>query len=304
MKLKGFVGAAVALAAAMLIGTGVYAEDYTFDVSAATDSGGNWGQTFKEMTPQGGDINNANNFDPCCMTEDSVIIAEFEISDDVFVIAPPAELIWQTWAGPFEPDPDVKTDWNKISAFEYTKNTAKFAYKDIVDAYGTNDFTTVYALYIGDTGDSIKLTGLTVTNIDPDRNYQTVLEEKENGTFVKITSAPDTEETTASEEAATEAETEAVTEEAMTEEVTAEETEAVEVTTEAAAAETVEETTSAETAATKITKEPGAEARRIAQNAPTTGFDTVTVVIVVVIVLAFTAAAAALYIHLKRNKKI
>ncbi len=292
MKLKGFVGAAAALFAAAVIGTGVCAEDYTFDVSAAVESDGNWGQSFKEMTPQGGDINNAENFDPCSMTPDSEIIAEFSIPEDAIVGSAPVELIWQTWDGPFDPDPNVKSEWNKVAAYSYTRDTAKFSYNDIVTAYGTSDFSTVYAICIGDTGSSVLLTSLTVTNIDPDRTYLTVREEKENGTFEEYAASETQKAETASEE--TDAQTEAAAEEtaqAATEEMQEE-------------VQTVEETEAAAETAPVETTEPGEQARRIASAAPRNGTDYVPVVIIVVMTLVFVGIGAGLYIYLKRNKKI
>ncbi|MBR4223225.1 MAG: hypothetical protein IKR73_00285 [Oscillospiraceae bacterium] len=150
----------------LLLGMSVSAESYTFDVSSAKQTNGDWKQSFIEYTPLEGKGENEYHFNPLWMTPQSEVIAEFRYEGEPMNEgSAPIELIWQTWQSN-DPRPEGAKDWAKVAPAEYTDTTAVFKYDDIVEAYGTSDFSTVYAINIGDTGTKLKLVGLTVTNID------------------------------------------------------------------------------------------------------------------------------------------
>lgn len=204
--------AAAAFVAAAAMTVTVFAEDYEFDVSTATQSHGSWGQSFTHYTVLTGDPEQAENFNPQWMTEDSEVLVEYTYEGTAALN--PCELIWQTWeGGPVEKNPDVVGNWNKVIPYEYDDSSAKFSYADIVTAYGTDDFSSVYAINIGDTGVKLTVTKLTVTNVDMEAAVSSETEAAE-------TEAAETE---AEAEDVTEKETEAETETeaAKTEETTA-----------------------------------------------------------------------------------
>lgn len=260
---KALTASAAGLFAAAALTLTVCAEDYTFDVSKAVQTTGEWDQSFVYYTCNDG--NHKGNFDATWITSDSEVIVEYTYEGDSSFGAP-LELIWQTWdGGPVEPNPDVKKTWNKIAPYEYDETTAKFSYEDIVEKYGTADFATVYAINVGDTGVKLTVTGVTITNCD----------------------IPEAEAETEAEE-----ETEAETEEEASEEETEAETEKA---TEAAA--TVKETKAPETEATTE-----ATTTNIADNAPKEGGGGAVAVTVIIIVIVIAAAGVGIYFMVKNNK--
>lgn len=262
---KALTASAAGLFAAAALTLTVCAEDYTFDVSKAVQTTGEWDQSFVYYTCNDG--NHKGNFDATWITSDSEVIVEYTYEGDSSFGAP-LELIWQTWdGGPVEPDPDVKKTWNKIAPYEYDETTAKFSYEDIVEKYGTADFATVYAINVGDTGVKLTVTGVTITNCD-------------------IPEAEAEAETEAEEEI------EAETEEEASEEETEAETEKA---TEAAA--TVKETKAPETEATTE-----ATTTNIADNAPKEGGGGAVAVTVIIIVIVIAAAGVGIYFMVKNNK--
>lgn len=165
-KAVSAAAAALALSAAMTFSVSA-AQDYEFDVSGAVKTAGDWKQSYTENTPL---ITEepafAENFDPRWMTPDSEVLVEFEVES--IPNGYPCELIWQTWGDSKEVDPNIKADWTKISPDESTETTARFTYESIVNAYGTDDFSRVYAIHIGDVGSPLLVTKLTITNINMD----------------------------------------------------------------------------------------------------------------------------------------
>lgn len=163
--LKTLSAAAACLFASAMMVFAVYAEDYEFDVSEATTTSGSWGQSFIHYTTLSGEEAYAGNFDPTWMTEDSEVLIEYTYEGDA--AKHPLELIWQTWDdGPVEKNSDVRGTWNKVVPYKYDKTSASFSYDDIVTAYGTSDFATVYAICVGDTGVQLTVTKMTITNCD------------------------------------------------------------------------------------------------------------------------------------------
>ena len=220
--------AAVGILSCAMLAVTAYAEDYTFDVSGASESNGKWGQSFICYTALGNE-EYSENFNPMWMTSDSEVIVDYTYKGEAN--GSPVELIWQTWGdGPVKPNPDVTKDWNKIAPYEYTDTEAKFSFSDIAASYGSDNFDTVYAICVGDTGVNLTVTGMKVTNCNITAPVQT--EE-----------AAAEAETEAQTEEETEAETEAETEEASSEEASSEE-ESEEASSEEASSE---EETEAET---------------------------------------------------------
>lgn len=253
-----------------------FAEDYTFDISEPVQSNGSWGQSFSYYTAN--DEGHPGNFDATWITPDSEVVVDYTYEGETSKA--PLELIWQTWDGPKEADPNVKGKWNKVSPYEYDETSAKFSYDDIVNAYGTDDFSTVYAINVGDTGVMLTVTGVTITNCDIVEAVETEAE-TEAETEEDTEAAEETEETDAEEAAE---ETEAETEEETT--VTTTETEK-----ETTVKETKAETESVTTAATT----------NIADNAPKEGGGGV-VVVIIIIVVAVAAIGVGIYFVVKKNK--
>lgn len=289
-KILNYLSAAAAAAlTVMLMAVTVFAQDYEFDVSDAKQSNGSWGQSFVHYTALSGE-EYAANFNPTWMTSDSEVIVEYTYEGNPS--ASPVELIWQTWAdGPNGLNPDAKGTWNKIAPYEYTDNTAKFSYSDIVAAFGTDNFDTVYAIDVGDSGVKLTVTAMTITNC----NIESASEETE-----AETEAETEEETEAETEAETEEETEAETEE-ETEAETEEETEAeTEAETEKVTEAETEKKTEKVTEAKETTAKPSAA--EIAANAP--GDDSILPIILIIVAVVVVAVIAVVIIvrMIKNNK--
>ena len=143
---KTMSAAAVGILSCAILAATAYAEDYTFDVSGASESGGKWGQSFICYTALGNE-EYSENFNPMWMTSDSEVIVDYTYTGEAN--GSPVELIWQTWGdGPVKPNPDVTKDWNKIAPYEYTDTEAKFSFSDIAASYGSDNFDTVYAICV------------------------------------------------------------------------------------------------------------------------------------------------------------
>lgn len=67
--------AAVGILSCAILAATAYAEDYTFDVSGASESGGKWGQSFICYTALGNE-EYSENFNPMWMTSDSEVIVD------------------------------------------------------------------------------------------------------------------------------------------------------------------------------------------------------------------------------------
>lgn len=285
---KTMSAAAVGILSCAILAATAYAEDYTFDVSGASESGGKWGQSFICYTALGNE-EYSENFNPMWMTSDSEVIVDYTYKGEAN--GSPVELIWQTWGdGPVKPNPDVTKDWNKIAPYEYTDTEAKFSFSDIAASYGSDNFDTVYAICVGDTGVNLTVTGMKVTNCNITAPVQT------EETAAEAETEAQTEEATEAEtEEATEAETEAETQEE--DEAETEETTETEATT--AAETTVKETTAEETSATELTRPNAAE---IAANAPNGDSIAPIIIIIVVVVVVAAAAIVIIIMMIKKNK--
>lgn len=276
-KIKALAAAVISAAVIMTAGITAWAEDIELEIES-TASNGSWGQSVKYLTSRNADQPDA--FDPCTMTEDSVVAVTYEsdLDDDENHI----ELIWQTWG---DHTTAVAGDWNKIAPATASKGYSEFTYEDIAAAYGTDDFSEVYAICVGDTGDTpITVTSIVVTNVSA------------GGEALAETEA-ETEETTETE-TETESETEETAAESEIEEVTESETETTEAVT--------EETTKAETEETTVTElaaEPDTAAAETEEAVPAeteTEADSGGIILVIIIVLV--AAAIGVLIFLTKRK--
>lgn len=300
--------AAVGILSCAMLAVTAYAEDYMFDVSGASESNGKWGQSFTCYTALGNE-EFSENFNPMWMTSDSEVIVDYTYKGEAN--GSPVELIWQTWDdGPAEPNPDVTKNWNKVTPYEYTDTEAKFSFSDIAASYGSDNFDTVYAICVGDTGVNLTVTGMKVTNCNITAPVQT--EEAAAEAETEAQTEEETEaETEAETEEATEAETEAETQEedaedeaeieeaAVEEETEAETEETTETEATTTAETTVKETTAKETSATELTRPNAAE---IAANAPKGDSIAPIIIIIVVVVVVAAAAVVIIIMMIKKNK--
>lgn len=293
--------AAVGVFSCAVLAVTAYAEDYTFDVSGATETNGQWSQSFSYYTALGSE-EFAANFNPMWMTSDSEVIVDYTYTGEAN--GAPVELIWQTWDdGPAEPNPDVTKKWNKVTPYEYTDTEAKFSFSDIAASYGSDNFDTVYAICVGDTGVNLTVTGMKVTNCNitaPVQTEETAAEAETEAQTEEETEAETEEATEAETEAETQEEDEAEIEEAAAEEETETETEETTETEATTAAETtVKETTAEETSATELTRPNAAE---IAANAPKGDSIAPIIIIIVVVVVVAAAAVVIIIMMIKKNK--
>ena len=103
----------------------------------------NWGQSMNI----GVDL-----FDTSTLTPKSVAMAIFESELTGDVVNPPVELIFQSTDDKVSPKAKNGTVWAKIRADLFDASFAFFRYKNMVSAYGTEDFSCVSTVYVGDTG--------------------------------------------------------------------------------------------------------------------------------------------------------
>ncbi len=188
-------------AAALTAVTAFAADDYIMFEGEGT-SPKEWGQAvtyyIQEHTNAGIKLTD--------LKEGSKIIVEYSVNgedngNDI-------ELIFQTWTD--------EVRWKQIQPAENSDGTAVFLYDDMVSTYGTDDFSTVEAVNVGDRG-----TMITVTKVAIDLSGDGLSDFAED-----IETEAETEEDTA-EANQTEAENEEVTETtAEAEETTAAEDEA------------------------------------------------------------------------------
>ncbi|MBR1764263.1 MAG: hypothetical protein IJ746_02610 [Ruminococcus sp.] len=174
----------------------------SIDASSAKEST-NWGQSLTaEYTV----------FDASRMTTSSKVIVNFE-TDAEDLETSPLELILQSWEDPDTPMNDGGKVWAKVAPAELGEGYAVFNYVDMIEAYGTADFTKLSAINVGDTGTAmIKCTGMYITNCKPDGNHYVAEEESDSSeeeaesvegskaetTTTKAAAAPAEETTTAS----------------------------------------------------------------------------------------------------------
>lgn len=188
---KTVLAAAILCLTAVIMSVCVSAEteDVELPTTMAKKSSGAWGQS---LTIQ------RTSFDCSRFTPDTVINVEFELDGEWTGSGAPVELILQNFS---TADPQI---WAKVEPFELGENSASFRYEEMVAAYGSDDFSGVDNMCLGDCGIVMKATKFVVTNCEK----------------IEVTT------------------TEATTTEAVTESMTAAETTAAETAAETTAAET------------------------------------------------------------------
>lgn len=151
-------------------------EDVELSTSNAKTTNGAWGQSVTYPP---------NIFDCTRMTPDTIVKVEFELDGEWTGNSAPVELVLQN----YEAEPQI---WAKTEPFEYDDTSASFKYEDMVAVYGSDDFSGVGNLCLGDCGIVMKATKFTVTNCS-----------------VIVTTTTEAETTTAASETAEETTTQA-----------------------------------------------------------------------------------------------
>ncbi len=184
--IRAVLAAAVMCVTALTMSLCVSAEteDVELPVIRAKATSGSWGQSI--TYDKGG-------FDCGRINKDTVIEVEFELDGEWNKTGAPIELILQNYS---TASPEI---WAKVEPFDTDFATyANFGYDEMVTMYGSDDFSTVDNMCIGDCGVVITVTKVTVKNCDK----------------VEVTTTTASETTTAATESVTEAapaETEATT---------------------------------------------------------------------------------------------
>lgn len=186
--IKTIMTAAILCVTALMMSICVSAEteDVELSVRLAKTTGGDWGQsvTYPKST-----------FDCGRITEDSIVEVEFTLEDTWSGSGCPIELIFQNYT---TADPAI---WAKIEPFDSDMETyAKFKYDDMEYMYGSDDFSTVDNMCVGDCGVPITVTKVTVTNCEK-------VEAITTATTTETTTAEVTQSTTAASSATTAATT-------------------------------------------------------------------------------------------------
>lgn len=152
---KWLSAAAVTLLAVIMSAVTAFAADdfciFDVDEENAAVSNGSWGQAVAYNLHE-------HENDPISITdftEDSKIYVTFEVDG-----TPPAntygiEFIIQRWE-----TEGVKKVWAKVQPVDVTDGVATFDYASMVAAYGSDDFSDVDQLYVGDSGVVIKVTNV------------------------------------------------------------------------------------------------------------------------------------------------
>lgn len=155
MKISKIIsGIAAGVFAAFCMTFTAFAEpqDYEPSVSRAVQTNGAWGQS---VTYSNAEIN------PMGITPDTVIEVQYELDgDEALPNQHQVELIFQNYTA----DPQI---WAQVVPYEYDETHALFDYDAMVLAYGSDDFSTVNNICIGDRGVKMTVTYVKVTNYDP-----------------------------------------------------------------------------------------------------------------------------------------
>ena len=176
-KIKKIITAfmASAVAAVSLLSMSAFAEDYSATVNGAVEAkvdNGNRQQSFTvEFTV----------FDPTRLTENSVVEVTYEVTNDAKTKGDKVELVAQKYPDEQRKDYKGKSGTNPLADStgavwkivkadsDDGKGKATFSYKSIVDAFGTDDFTTFDKFNVEAASEStIKCTGFKVTNVKPE----------------------------------------------------------------------------------------------------------------------------------------
>lgn len=152
--IKAALTAAVMCVAAVTMSLCVSAEteDVELSVTRAKATSGAWGQSV--IFDKGG-------FDCGRINEDTVIEVEFELDGEWSGTGSPIELILQNYS---TASPEI---WAKVEPYDTDFETyAYFGYDEMVKMYGSDDFSTVDNMCIGDCGIVMTVTKVTVKNCE------------------------------------------------------------------------------------------------------------------------------------------
>ncbi len=162
----------------MTLSVSAATEDYEAPLNKVISTNGDWGQSLTL---------DVNDFDCSRITPDSVVKVEFTIDGEPPQNMAPVELIL------FNYTEEIDRIWARIEPFEYDETSASFDYDTMVLRYGSDDFTTVDNLCIGDTGVPMTVTKLTITNCTVPETTTTTTAETTTATISETTA----QETTA-----------------------------------------------------------------------------------------------------------
>lgn len=179
MKISKIIsGIAAGVFAAMCMTFTAFAEpqDLEPSVAKAVQTNGAWEQS---ITFSNTDIN------PVGITPDSVFEVQYELDgDEALPNQHQVELIFQNYTA----DPQI---WAQVVPYEYDETHALFDYDAMVLAYGSDDFSTVNNICIGDRGVKMIVTYVKVTNYDPPaKETAATTAETEAEPAAEITEAP------------------------------------------------------------------------------------------------------------------
>lgn len=177
MKISKIIsGIAAGVFAAMCMTFTAFAEpqDLEPSVSRAIQTNGAWGQSVTYTNAQ---------INPMGITPDTVIEVQYELEGDEALPGQyQVELILQNYAA----DPQI---WAQVVPYEYDDTHALFDYDGMVLAYGSDDFSEVGNICIGDRGVKMTVTYVKITNYDPPAKETVTEAETEAETEVEITEA-------------------------------------------------------------------------------------------------------------------
>lgn len=179
MKISKIIsGIAAGVFAAMCMTFTAFAEpqDLEPSVAKAVQTNGAWEQS---ITYSNTDIN------PAGITPDSVFEVQYELDgDEALPNQHQVELIFQNYTA----DPQI---WAQVVPYEYDDTHALFDYDAMVLAYGSDDFSAVNNICIGDRGVKMIVTYVKITNYDPPaKETAATTAETEAETAAEITEAP------------------------------------------------------------------------------------------------------------------
>lgn len=186
---KTALSAAILCLTAVIMSVCVSAEteDVELKVMLAKTTNGAWGQSVTY---------DKSAFDCSRITSDSEIRVEFELDGEWTGNGAPVELIFHNYS---TADPAI---WAKITPYEFDETSAAFNYDEMVAAYGSDDFSTVDAVHLGDCGIAMKATKFVITNCE---KVEVTTTTEATTTEAVTEAATEAAETTAATTAATEA---------------------------------------------------------------------------------------------------
>lgn len=205
---KIFASMAAAAAIAMSMGITAFAEDFDFDMAKAHWTAGgspNGAASYTCGTRLSNERRDRHNFDPTWITPETEVLITYEVkesstSDRILgdgdtIPAPPAELVLQTWVSDITDSTEERMQ--HVIPSEWSTTQCKFTYSDIVNAWGSEDFSWIYSIQVSDNKvNPLMVTSLMFTNCDiPDEviaegvKLGTILENGEE-VVIETTAAP------------------------------------------------------------------------------------------------------------------